>query len=332
MFKEPEDNKNKEIPVNDENLLLIGKGVRERKAKKFNNNINNESNEYINDSEKGHIINVHVQFDSKEEEGEKKDRQPLMIEKGKKDEFKKFFDNNPYNKGENLLKFYTSDVGFYKYINEWLRTLDYKIYKQISPIVGKMTNIIYSDIIEKSENSEKEKDILLFRGFSSKKADIFLNKACEGDIICYPAFTSTSEEKEVADEFIENVNIDKTNLNEKRAYLMILKYNIKVGCKYQEADIAKFSKFDESERLFPPFSFFKINEVKFKNKDEDNKNDQEIYDGTKDHPFIINLEVINRNFYLDQAILKNEEFKYNKEEVMWELNNNLEYSKKFYEE
>ena len=112
-------------------------------------------------------------------------------------------------------------------------------------------------------------------------------------------------------------------LKEKCNCLIEFKYNLEQNDVLQEANIAKYSKFgNEAERLFPPYSFFKINKVTFNAGNRFGKHipDKEIFDGTFEHPFKIEAEIIKRNFYLDSAIVKNQKFNYNKKENRWELN------------
>ena len=162
----------------------------------------------------------------------------------------------------------------------------------------------------------------LYRGISIKKADIFLYKACEGDVIFYPSFTSTSTSKKIA----KNTFIKKDSsfyykdLSQICNCLITIDYNLKNDDVQQEADIKEFSYFGkEEERLFPPFSFFRIKKVKFNIKDNKNKIKGKIYDGTKFNPFKIKLEIINRNFYLDSAIIKHQKIHYVRDSNKWKL-------------
>ena len=170
----------------------------------------------------------------------------------------------------------------------------------------------------------------LFRGLTIKKADIFLYKACEGDIFFYPSFTSTTLNKEIAKIFQQNnSNIEMKNLAEKCKCEIEIDYNIGYYDVSQAAHIVKISDFNEEENLFPLFSFFKIKRVLFNSGNiplEIIKED-EIFDGTLKHPFKIELEIIKRNFFFDNAIINDKSFGYNKKENEWELNiNNLDYS------
>ena len=236
------------------------------------------------------------------------------IEKSRKKNIIKFFRNpeNDYSTSDDLIKLYTSEPEkFYRYINIWLMTLNYKLYKKISPIIGKIMNRLYKQISENRIFLNNEKSMNLYRGFSLKKTDIYLYKACEGNIICYAQFLSTTTNINRAKEFLYEDN--ENDLRKLCSCLIKLEYNIKNGCKEQAADIKHISVFaKEEEILFPPFSFFKIEKVIF---------DKYNFKGTKQNPFVIELKVINRDFYLDQAILKKQRFDYDINKNIWILRN-----------
>ena len=244
------------------------------------------------------------------------------IEKTPKKLIKEFLsqDSN-YESPEILIHLYTKDKEkFDFYINRWLFSLNYPIYKEIAPIVGKMMNKIYELIIKKNNPPLSKKK--LYRGFGIKKADIFLYKACEGDIFFYPSFTSTSLSKEIVKNiFIKNdPSFNYKDLSQICNCLITIDYNLKNDDVEQEAYIKKFSRFEkEEERIFPPFSFFRIKKVKYNIKDNKNKINEKIYDGTKLHPFKIKLEIIKRNFYLDSAIIKSQKFNYDRTDNVWKL-------------
>ena len=240
------------------------------------------------------------------------------IVKSKKEFMINFLRNNDYTKNRELGLLYSlEEPKFYSYINQWLMSLNNKIYQKISPIAGKIINLIYSDIHSRNKNLKNINPKTLYRGFSIKKADIFLYKACEGDIFCYPSFTSMTSKEEVTYKFGKIDNIDNSALGNKCACIISLDYNIKNGCYVQECDFKRFSQYvKEEERLFPPFSFFKIKKVKFCSE---GLHENEYFDGSEKHPFRIELEIINRNFYLDQAILMEKDFDYIKKENIWKL-------------
>ena len=228
-----------------------------------------------------------------------------------------------YHSSQELVNLYTLDVGkFYLKLNDWFRTFNIKIYTQIGPITGKIMNVLYLEMMSNKIENKKEK---LYRGLTIKKADIFLYKACEGDIFFYPAFTSTSNDRTESDKFKNKFAIDIKKLDEKCNCLIEINYNARDKDVLQEADIAKYSKYGyEQERLFPPYSFFKIKKVLFNsgyNKDGKKLDDKDTFNGTFERPFKIELELIRRNFYLDEAIAKNKNFNYIKKGNIWKLKN-----------
>ena len=182
-----------------------------------------------------------------------------------------------------------------------------------------MVNKIYELIIKRNNKLLNTKK--LYRGFGIKKADIFLYKACEGDVFFFPSFTSTSSlKKKVKNIFIKDDSaFNYKDLSQVCNCLITIKYNLKNDDFQQEAGIKDFSDYsNEEERLFPPFSFFRIKKVKYNIRDDNNKKGK-IYDGTKLNPFKIKLEIINRNFYLDSAIIKHQKINYIRESNKWKL-------------
>ena len=154
-----------------------------------------------------------------------------------------------------------------------------------------------------------------------KLADILLYKVCEGDIICYPGFTSTCISEITPDKFEKKKENDKDFLSlmvAKQVYEnerlpsdlgrviayenedvvdcvdMIIQNNNE-NIEYPSAiNISNLSdKKLEEERLFPAFSFFKIQKVN-------------ILSGRKNEPHQIFLEVINRKYNLEERIYKGE--------------------------
>ena len=62
----------------------------------------------------------------------------------------------------------------------------------------------YYELNKKTGNIEKK----LYRAMNLKLADILLYKVCEGDIICYPAFTSACA-REITPDYFDKIEIEK---------------------------------------------------------------------------------------------------------------------------
>ena len=256
-------------------------------------------------------------------------RLPLeKINKNEKELIKKY---NNYKTSEGILKLYTLEKEkFYKNINYWLLSLNIEIYKRIGPITGKLTNFLYKLIFtQKNLKRFEGKKNELYRAFKIKKSDIFLYKASEGDIFCYPSFTSTSSTFSVTGGFKKDITLRMKALDEIFNCVIKIDYDLNDKDVYQEADIKNYSEIkNEDERLFPPFSFFKIKKVYFNDGTKDGKNlpKEHIHDGTFGHPFLIELEIIKRDFYLDKAIINKEKFDYIKSANEWQKRENMNIS------
>ena len=232
------------------------------------------------------------------------------IDKAKKEKIKILL-KQWYKSSNNLLKLYTAPSEFYVKLNQWLFSLNINLYRKIGPICGKIINFLYFIFETTSkENKKINNENKLYRGLVIKKADIFLYKACEGDIFFYPGFTSTTMDEKIISDFQNVNNIEMKALDEKCNCKIEIDYNLEDEDVFQEAYIKKYSEFKhEEERLFPPFSFFKIKKVLV---NEENN-------GTFAHPFVVKLGLIKRNFYLDEAIARNKSFVYNKKMIRWDL-------------
>ena len=240
------------------------------------------------------------------------------IDKNDKDIIKKKL-SELYRNSESLVKLYTLEEGkFYKKLNLWLFTLNINLYRRIAPICGKIMNNLYLQM-----KNQRKFNKTLYRGLTVTKADIFLYKACEGDIFFYPAFTSSSSDKKIIKTFQEiNANFEFKNLAEKCICSIQINHYSEDSDVSQAAIIIKISDLNESEFLFPPFSFFKIKKVLFNSSNNilgKDLKENKIYDGTLEHPFFIELDIIKRDFYLDNAFANEKKFcvEYNKKNNRW---------------
>ena len=116
-------------------------------------------------------------------------------------------------------------------------------------------------ITEKKSFQNKKKDNL-YRYMYLNPNDIKLYQNSVGRVICYPAFTSTTINKNL----MKNFKPKKYNPDDELVLLEIKQNNTK-----SNVMISGFSKFpQEEEILFLPFSFFKINKVELNLGDEEN--------------------------------------------------------------
>ena len=250
-----------------------------------------------------------------------------------KNEAKKILEELKNNKNfhNKIINIYTKESPICYVLNKELRRLNPKTYYNIKKYACSTLYSLYKYYNENKQTGNVEK--VLYRALNLKLADILLYKVCEGDIICYPGFTSACISAITPDKFSDNVEIKeedkKSNLKiiqelkdllfakklqdeEERlpsplgqeiAYegenivdcVDIIFENNNAKCEYPSAiNISSLSdKKAEEERLFPAFSFFKIKKV-------------EILDGSKENPHHIFLEVVNKKYNLEQRMYKGE--------------------------
>ena len=234
-------------------------------------------------------------------------------------------DENFYN---NIINIYTKESPICYVLNKELRRLNPETYYYIKKYACSTLYSLYKYYHENKTTGKVEN--VLYRALNLKLADILLYKVCEGDIICYPGFTSACTSAITPDKFddeeIQVEDKDSKKSQEKKDLLLAKKLqdederlpsplgqeiayegeNI-VDCvdiifennntkhEYPSAiNISALSdKKAEEERLFPAFSFFKIKKV-------------EILDGSKENPHRIFLEVINKKYNLEERMFGGE--------------------------
>ena len=173
---------------------------------------------------------------------------------------------------EEIIKIYTKNTGsFYGDFNQWLRELDPFAYKKISWFIA---SLMYQ-LNDYGKTNGITTSKTFYRGIKMNYSDLLYYRRCKGKMICFPGFTSSSENLEVAENFGKQINStdDSDNLltldkrQKQQIFLTIIIINYKFREEYVSSaiDISKCSDYpDEMERLFLPFSFFKINEVEIK--------------------------------------------------------------------
>ena len=198
---------------------------------------------------------------------------------------------------KNLIKIYTRSTGsFYNDFNKWLRELDPFAYKKISWFIAALMYQLnrYGNVHGLTESKT------LYRGIKMNYTDLLLYKRFEGRIVCFPSFTSSTEKKEVAENFNEKDGDTPEDRKKKKVFsvIMVINYKFSNNFIYSAIDISKCSDYpNEEERLFPPFTFFKLNKL---NIDYNN------------YTSSIELDSIGRKEILEKRIRNGNILKYNK--------------------
>ena len=146
----------------------------------------------------------------------------------------------------------------------------------------------------KDNPSKKSNEKILRRALSMKKTDLYLYKACEGNIIILPGFTSTSK-KLLMDRlrtFVGNYGYKHGEGILEYVEMIISFNNNSFNDEIIAINISDISSQPyEQEILFPPFSFFKINKVIFRA-------------GTFSQPHQIFVEGIKKKYNIESRIKK----------------------------
>jgi hypothetical protein len=143
-----------------------------------------------------------------------------------------------------------------------------------------------------------------------KLSDYYLYKISIGELICYPAFTSTSIKDISKYDFPTSIAIEVNNISHNDiSVVLIIKYNIyntflqKIFKKSYVTPCINVSKYSinpsEEEYIFPPFSFFRIENVENRSV-------------TSKDPHIIYMTVPNKRILIEFAIKNNKPIYYDK--------------------
>ena len=195
--------------------------------------------------------------------------------------------NNDFIK--KIIELYTKETQLSYSINKLLLSLNPNDYINIKSYIGKFMYSLYKYA---KDNPSKKFNSQLRRAISMKKSDLYLYKACEGNIIILPGFTSTSEKLLIGRLRTFMGKYIYKNNNKILEYVeMIIKFTKNsFNNEILAVNISSISSQPyEEEILFPPFSFFKINKVVFKS-------------GVINDPHQIFVEVINKKCNIESKI------------------------------
>ena len=135
-----------------------------------------------------------------------------------------------------------------------------------------------------------------------KLSDYYLYKISVGELICYPAFTSTSE-KDISKYNFPTAIANGVNglIVNDISIVLIIKYNC-ISSSYLSLCVSATEYFvnsGEEEYIFTPFSFFRRNIVEEK-------------DGTPQNPHIIYMSIPNKRNSIEFELKKNKKNHYNR--------------------
>ena len=133
----------------------------------------------------------------------------LYYVRDKKEDAKRILNNfkNDKNFHKNIINIYTKESPICYVLNKELRNLNDKTYYYISQYATSTLYSLYKYYQDDKKTGDVEK--ILYRALNLKFADILLYKVCEGDIICYPAFTSACITAITPEQFNEEIVVEK---------------------------------------------------------------------------------------------------------------------------
>ena len=201
-----------------------------------------------------------------------------------------------------FVKAYTGENILCYRLNRWLRNCDSNEYEKVKYFAGPFSYALYQyAYTNKNQGIYESKNF--FRKMTIKLSDFLLYKIFTGELICYPAFTSTSEEDISKYDFPTStaINVNDLSPNDVSVVLMI-NYNCKSSSNVTPCiNVVEYSvNAGEREFIFPPFSFFKIERV------VENS-------GTPNDPHIISMTVPNKKNLLEFGLKKNKDIYYNRD-------------------
>ena len=156
---------------------------------------------------------------------------------------------------------YTKNT-FYSPLNYLLRNFDKEIYEVIAYYTARLMYALNCQA--KESNSFLTKNFTVYRGESVKYINIIPFERLKGKIILFSAFTSTSKELSIAEDFSKRKK-SKEIFDKQRKFSVIYKIKNyeKKNCIPCGIDIENISKYGyEKEILYQPFSFYFVKNVK----------------------------------------------------------------------
>ena len=237
----------------------------------------------------------------KESRNKKLKRSDKVLKKS----FKVFDGQEEVNRMKLIIEEYTKET-FYKDLNSWQSSLDAKYYLSIAYFTARLNYCLNKYGNEKFKDKNEihylnNNNKIIYRGMVTPLKNILPYKRALNKVIVFPAFTSTSQKKEIGYGFAERERYLSNNNNNKNYSVLFIITNIyKSGWISNGIDIQDNTwKEKEAEILFPAFSFFYVDKVKI-------DMDRKIVD--------IYLKTVGKKCILEEEIRKGKDIEYNKKE------------------
>jgi len=203
---------------------------------------------------------------------------------------------------QEFIEAYTGETPLCYSLNNWLRCYNKYNFEKIKYFAGPFSYSLYkyaNDNAKMKVNFSKK----FYRKMVLDECDYRAYKYSIGELICFPAFTSTSEEDMTKYSLHTSRAIEINNIKSDDIYVvLIIDYkcnNSSYPTPCINVSYASVNS-DEKEYIFPPFSFFKIEKV------EDRS-------GISSDPHIIYMSVPNKRVLIEFAIKNNKTIYYDKD-------------------
>ena len=210
-----------------------------------------------------------------------------------------------FEKGESnsqlIIKGYTGN-DYYRDFNRWLYEYDSLAYEKTSFF---LSGLIYSlNLYGKQQNTWENREVTLYRGMVLSYIDLLPYEKNLGNIISFPNFTSSSTELSVAEGFGQrHGSAQQRKNNNIFSVILTIKNKYNSGWIPIAINVRNISQYaGEEERIFQPFTFYKVEKVNI---------------NFDDYTADIDLETIGRKKILEEEIKKGGKIRYNlKESIM----------------
>ena len=203
-----------------------------------------------------------------------------------------------------IVKEYTKNT-FYGDLNKWLMKTNFDSYEVVAYFTARL---MYS--LNKFANKEGNYYDLdktdLHRGMKLAYSNVLPYERAKGKIILLSAFTSTSEDHKVAEDFSGRENTKSLYKNRKKfSVIIIMKNFYKKNWISNGVKIENVSQFQyEKEILYQPFSFYYVRDVQI---------------DLKNYKADIYLETVGKKEILEEKIKIGKSIKFNQKERIMEV-------------